>query len=260
MITTQFCKDFPKSIELFNLIQEKIITMNPEEVKAIYSTWSNNYDNNEKHNDKVLDVDRINPSILTEKNRSNGSLFGIDFPSWFGDYNSGKRIMIVGIDPLRNEVAFKNSDKKNNVIIGTPYGFHNSATPKVKKYAFAKQLSEKNFIYLTDIFKIYFKLDKGARRSYDIFSEEKNHFRLILLKELEIINPDLIISLGHLADFFFKSIIKQTDIAYKNLKHPSARPNILLKFLTDEGQKESTKHDDIKSSYSNIINNILLKK
>jgi uracil-DNA glycosylase len=126
-------------------------------------------------------------------------------PYWFGDISAKKRIMIVGIDPLRNENAFKQAkaDKNNHVLIGTPYALHSTKMREGRTrpyWEFINSLSQNNFVYLTDIYKTFFYTENSKKeRSYVYYRKNTsylNSIKDILAREINFLNPDLIITLG----------------------------------------------------------------
>lgn len=130
---------------------------------------------------------------------TNTTLCGIDFPIWFNDLNNAKKkIIILGIDPLRNIATFnkEKADIEKDVLIGTPYALHiKSMREKETRHYFdlIKKISEENFVYLTDVYKTYYMGSNNVRSYKDRVVE--NHLDL-LAKEFEIIQPDIIITLG----------------------------------------------------------------
>jgi hypothetical protein len=186
---------------LKNIISNNILNISQKEIDEMYDSWENDKNKSEIKRNFVKSDDFIHKNQNVPENVT---LKGIDFPTWFGDY-SNKRIVILGIDPLRSESVFErenNANIQSDVIIGTPYAFHEKETREdgCKSYwTFVNGLVESNnFVYCTDIFKTYFH-DKTTR-SYDNleFTKNKKH-REILIAELELIKPDLIIVFGGIA-------------------------------------------------------------
>lgn len=167
----------------------------------------------------VQETNILNYGIQMIPQNGKVNLLGIDLPSWFGNYEkSQKRIMIIGIDPMRNKKDFLNlkADFKKDIVFGTPYSFHMenmwNNTGKYKYYTqFVTSLVNNNFIYLTDIYKTFFYYDN--LRSYKYFehllkqknnpqnksNQGKNIFVEILKKEISTIQPDIIITLGNIS-------------------------------------------------------------
>ncbi|MCB6232200.1 uracil-DNA glycosylase family protein [Flavobacterium psychrophilum] len=190
---------------LKKIISDNILNVSGEEIDKMYNSWVQDKD--------IKEVKRnfVYPDVMIHKNQNipkNVSLKGIDLPTWFGDY-SNKKIVVLGIDPLRSESVFKrekNADIDNDVIIGTPYAFHEKETREkwcAGYWALVDGLVQLNhFVYCTDIFKTYYYNIESKRRSYSDsisgFTTNSYHSE-VLKKELELINPDLIIVFGKIA-------------------------------------------------------------
>uniref|UniRef100_A0AB33L280 Uracil-DNA glycosylase-like domain-containing protein n=1 Tax=Tenacibaculum sp. Pbs-1 TaxID=3238748 RepID=A0AB33L280_9FLAO len=200
-------------IEFYNNLK-KIITNNilniPEKkIDEMYDTWLETKDiidvkKNFVYSDKFIHNNQNIPQKVTLK--------GIDLPTWFGCYNN-KKIVVLGIDPRRNENHFlrDKANIENDVIVGTPYAFHEKETREswcASYWTFINGLVEmKNFVYCTSIFKTYYYNTSSETRSHKekCFVEKPNHLD-ILNKELELIKPDLIIAFGGVP---YKNITKK---------------------------------------------------
>ena len=139
---------------------------------------------------------------------------GIDFPTWinFNDNETGqkKRIMIVGIDALRS--CEKTMDY---LVLGTPYGFHDKCIrDKMKSYwDFIASLSKTYSVYLTDTFKVFYyegsKSDKlrsskdSKFTNPDLRCDGRDIHQYIFRKEVELVDPALIITLGQIPQIWF---------------------------------------------------------
>lgn len=201
--------------DLKNIIKQNILDIPIEHIDKMYETWHHNQDssfaiNNFVYDDKFIHKNQNIPENATRK--------GIDLPSWFGDYNTeGKKIIILGIDPLRSVNSFEyefqnlttsqvqNADVNTQVTIGTPYALHEKDTREnrfcIGYWTLVNKLKkEGNFVYCTDIFKTYYHNNSTKTRSYldKEFVDNSNH-REILISEFELINPDLIIIFGKIA-------------------------------------------------------------
>lgn len=132
--------------------------------------------------------------------------------------------MVVGIDPLRNE-----SELQKVISLGTPYHLHKNQG--LIYWQLIKGLIEQtnSTIYLTDTFKLYFKNE--GRRSYDIpaFTNPEADgngviHQEIFAREVEIVKPDLIVTLGKHPRLWFTSI-KDPRVSYKQLLEISNDPS-----------------------------------
>jgi hypothetical protein len=216
---------------LKDIISKNILNVSQEKIDKMYESWKNN------KNKSGIKINFVKSDDLIHKNQNipeNVTLKGIDLPTWFGNYNN-KRIVILGIDPLRDKNVFKrenNADIQSDVIIGTPYAFHEKDTREgwCKSYwTFVDGLVESNnFVYCTDIFKTYYYNKATKTRSYNDleFTKNKKH-REILIAELELIKPDLIIVFG--------------GIAHKKLLNKKSSPKISQKISKTKSSIELNK-------------------
>ena len=249
--------------DLKELIVNNVLAIPSSEIDKMYDYWELNKLNNETKDFKYLNFKY--PDNYIHENQhiplEGASLKGIDLPAWFGDDFSKKKVMILGIDPLRNKKGFKNECEKRNslnsvipleviydsieneVIIGTPYALHLSEAREGKcsvYWSFIEVLIENHFVYCTDVFKTYYYNDEKDIRSYrdeEFTIKNKNH-RDLLKKEIELIKPDVIIAFGNLVEFFLKDINLTTKVI--KLPHPSGANRIWNKILKDN-QEYKTK-------------------
>lgn len=189
--------------ELKSIIKNNILDVSIEDIDKMYSSWEKDKDKKEVKTNFVYSENLIHDNQKIPKDTS---LKGIDLPTWFGDY-SNKKIVVLGIDPLRNENVFERENKSNiynDVIVGTPYAFHERDSREnwcAGYWALIDGLvKSNNFVYCTDIFKTYYHNNSTKTRSYldPNFVNNYKH-REILFNELELIKPDLIIVFGKIA-------------------------------------------------------------
>ena len=187
---------------LRKLIINNVLKVTEGEIDKIYDSWLETKDKtgiktNFVYSENLIHNNQKIPQDVTVK--------GIDLPTWFGNYNNQK-IVILGIDPLRSENVFKreNANINEDVVIGTPYAFHEKDTREgwcANYWALIDGLvKDNNFVYCTDIFKTYYYDKTTKTRSYNDkrFIDNLKH-RDILISELELIKPDLIIVFGGIA-------------------------------------------------------------
>jgi len=231
---------------LLDLINKEITPgLSKSEISSFYRKWKENFDTNN------IDFDILTEAIASDFHiPDNKSLVGIDFPTWFNINTSNtKRIMILGIDPLRSVNAFEGYDLNNQTLIGTPYAMHRKSMREGNQgilrsyWGFVKSLIDKNYgIYLTDIFKVYFMSQNQRSYNHKYFIENKQkHLKQILEKEIEMINPDLIIVLGNKPlNLLGIQKIKITNKISKNLEYNgrSILPMVHLSGLASGGRKK----------------------
>ena len=139
---------------------------------------------------------------------------GIDFPIYFGNHTQNKnKIMIVAMDAKRtNQIGKK-------IVLGSVFNLHNykgRTTNENDYWKFVEPLLEDNFVYLTDIFKIYYETSitqKGSKSTL-LSNKDKDyttgkHLQLnktILEQEINLVKPNSIIALGNEAASALRSI------------------------------------------------------
>jgi hypothetical protein len=188
------------------ILSNEVIALYEDEIEIIYAKWGREF------SDNLLFLNDIkNKGLIREfQNVPHTScLNGIDFPTWFGDFKN-KKILFLGIDPMRNNKDFEKSkaDSVNDVIIGTPYAFHIRGFRETRTNSYWQVISEvskSNFVYVTDIYKTFFYTDNTKKiRSYEFWNKAENlsfnqNHRKLLIEEINLIEPDLIITFGALA-------------------------------------------------------------
>jgi hypothetical protein len=195
---------YPFYDDLKDLIINNILNLDHQKIDNMYEAWYADIDNTDRKKNTVLNENEIHEN----QNVPNDVILkGIDLPTWFGEY-SNRKIVVLGIDPLRNKANFKTDGANINsdVIIGTPYAFHEKSTREGSCASYWTLVDglvkSNNFVYCTDIFKTFFYNDKLKKRSYNDsnFSNNKNNnHRQLLIQELDLIKPDIIIVFGKIA-------------------------------------------------------------
>lgn len=187
-----------------NLISN-VIDIPAKQVDKIYNKWlSGNIASVIKQNG--LSITTINKTSIRDfySLPNDACLLGVDLPYWKGDLlSANKRIMVIGIDPYRDRTAFinaDNADTNNHVLLSTPFAFHVNKESSFKK--FINHLADDNYFYLTDVYKVYFSKKLKGFKSYNYYKEKAKQVpqvKEMLFKEIEIVNPHLIITLGNIS-------------------------------------------------------------
>ena len=129
---------------------------------------------------------------------------------------------------------------------------------------FIENLSQKNFGYITDIYKTFFYTDSSkSNRSYNFYKEQKlNKYKDILTSEIKIIKPDIIITLGNIAFNQLKTVKFDEKIEVIKMVHLSSATRVKHKnkFVEDELGREKKKGECFGLLYAEIIDNIINKK
>ena len=111
--------------------------------------------------------------------------------------------MVVAVDPLRRE---KEHQKK--ITIGTPFGFNSNQVGDYWKFLSALT-SQGYTAYLTDTFKMFFRSENKV--SSEIESYKHPDFDIhqeIFAREVKIVKPDLIVTLGTIPRVWFSNLKK----------------------------------------------------
>ena len=151
---------------------------------------------------------------LISRKEKRGAI-GLDLPTWFYQKPDAPFIMIVTQDPLRSAEWY--GDKKDerficyDAVVSTPFGLQDAHHREKgnggrRMWLLVRALFEKGYnVYLTDCRK-FFVYDHHESDVYTT-SEKMNLYRNILKEEIDIINPKLIVTLGHNADKSCRSLL-----------------------------------------------------
>jgi hypothetical protein len=193
--------------EMANIIQSNIIDCQAE---SIYKYLISN-------NDSYITVNKsklLSPFSEILKVKSPLKTFGIDLPIFIKSPEvNASTIMICAMDPLPplpDSLFWKNKnvDIENDVGFGTPFNIggdlKNPIGSMKTNIPFFKILNEKFNLYVTDIFKLFFRVEfQGgllASNSFNNYTElkknNKNVHASIIAEEINVVKPESIITLG----------------------------------------------------------------
>ena len=152
----------------------------------------------------------------------NSTLIGVDLPLFFKcPEPQAQTVMLVAQDPLRNPDHFSDF-KHEDVMIGTPFAQHSSYYREdAQKVVFTsiKHIIDKNYhVYVTDVYKVWMKDDKKKNNKGHELKNESTIFNHLLRKELDIIDPKIIITLGGVPEKIIKKLSKKFDLDF-NIHH-----------------------------------------
>lgn len=178
------------------------------------------------HIDVTLRVENLNPDLqLLLNSKSVLKNCGIDLPLWFGELNCAQRLIIVALDPKRNQTT-------KEITLGSVFSLHTAegrSTLRNNYWNFIEPLTKQGFVYVTDIFKLYYETMSEAKRSILLSNKDKSHiepgtpsgklYKKILEEEIAIIRPTRIITLGNEAAAAVKKIrnISTSDLAFRDV-------------------------------------------
>ncbi len=130
---------------------------------------------------------------------------GIDLPIYFGDPKSNHKIMIVAMDPKRI------GQEPGVYTLGSVFSLHTNegrSTNKNDYWKFIEPMISDNFVYLTDIYKLYYESfsEVNGRKNHIVSNKDKSFIgkdtipfkinKQILDAEIKIVQPTKIIALG----------------------------------------------------------------
>jgi hypothetical protein len=132
---------------------------------------------------------------------------GSDLPCWW--HAPGKPVvMVLALDALRSPYNDERIDREM-VSLSTPFTLHDTPTRVQKRtgyWRFIEALISECSVYVTDLYKVYFK-DAGGRASHALgdYTAHPLHARALAL-ELELVRPDVVITMGNVAASGFRSL------------------------------------------------------
>jgi hypothetical protein len=243
---------------ILNLL-ESLLKISQDKIKKIYKEFDFNIDRySDKHwNDfkfyqKHIYKPKYKDSIEVY---NSASLIGIDLPIMLSNETEefDKTIMIVGEDPLRKDKDFKN--RKSEVVIGTPYAFHSKYYREKRTKVYWKvveHIISKGFrVYLTDIFKVWVE---GEKKKLFFKADDEKFFIDLLQKEIEILNPDLLITFGNKSRDFVTAKISYPESKQLFFPHPTGSNNSIWSQILNEKATNDAKIQHLTNEFSQRVN------
>jgi uracil-DNA glycosylase len=203
---------------------------NQIDVSSYYTSMINHYENDLPFEiGNSLNIANLNLNFKTLLTKPKGfSNIGIDLPVFFDNALSiNNRIMIIAMDPKRN------GQNNNQITLNSVFSLHSKRngreTNKNDYWNFIGPLTKNNFVYITDVYKLYYessfeengKLHKKLSNKDPEFigkhTAAYNQNKLILEKEINFVKPNKIISLGNESAMALKSImnIKTNELVFE---------------------------------------------
>lgn len=184
------------------LLKNKLI--NPKVgIDAVYN-WLFDYFKNQFNGDVSLSDISLFKNELTDQfafiKNKNIRTIGIDFPILLSKEKNRPVLMICAMDPLRAET----NETLNNEEIGfwVPFSIINSIDSKNNKSSdrsnltFFHTLLETHDIYVTDIYKVFYREGQRISNTQKEFKKLSIH-KDILENEIKIIKPQAVLTLGN---------------------------------------------------------------
>lgn len=220
-----------RCIDILCKDDEGLFTLDAKEcIKSIYETMRKDIDKDDYHiygiSGKFLNTTKIYTTTLIKKD---GSMYaGHDLPVWLKDPDKAKyRVLVLSQDPRRNK------DEMQDVEIGisTPFGLHSAKWRSNRNKGLVhwlfkeliEEYGEELSVYYTDLYKLRGVDVRNVQKS-KLDSPNLGYYKCILMKEIELFDPNIIFLMGKKAQQSFNTI--KRDIAIKNVvpvPHPNAR-------------------------------------
>ncbi len=197
--------------EISKILQDHFIN---SDIDNYYQKMIDSFDVSEKAilgKLELKDLIGISEFLLAKQHLSN---LGIDLPIYFGDYTQNKnKIMIVAMDAKRS------GQKEKEIVLGSVFDLHTKTGRETNAndyWDFIEPLLKDNFVYLTDIYKIYYEtiIIKKGKETRIVSNKDKtytsgepySHNKTIIKAEINLIKPNLIIAIGKDAADALKTI------------------------------------------------------
>ena len=185
------------------LLKNKLI--NPKVgIDAVYN-WLFDYFRNQFNGDVTLSDISLFKNELTDQfalvKNKNTRTIGIDFPILLSSGKNRPVLMVCAMDPLRKESNDYSQDDK--ISFWVPFSIINSIDSKNNKSSdrsnltFFHTLLETHDIYVTDIYKVFFREGKRKSNTQKEYTKENPVHKDILNNEINIIKPQAILTLGN---------------------------------------------------------------
>ena len=195
------------STEIISLLENNLI--NPKEglysqYKALEIYGANDVDSETGFVSKQF----LNPEFSTLIQVKESCNLAVDLPVYLANESSKVNIMICAMDPLSNHI---NDDK---IGLWNPFSIlrnpENYSGSDASNHSFFTPLKNEFNLYITDIYKLYFKHKEKKSNSIPSYTKLKLH-TTILKQEIKIISPQFIITLGNASKNALLGIFKDTD-------------------------------------------------
>lgn len=200
---------------------------------SMYETLIQHYNDIAVEENSLLEISKHDiigyGDLLQKKEVKN---LGIDLPIYFGNPSQEQRIMIVAMDPKRN------GQKNDHVSVGSVFALHQYAARHTKRndyWKFIEPLTANHFVYLTDVFKLYYETSASQNGRQSIllsnkdpeFTANNRHSfqtnKLILEEEINLVKPTTIIALGNEAAGALKALCdiktNELEIIHNNIHY-----------------------------------------
>lgn len=192
---------------------------------------------------------------------SNNAVTSLDLPIWFTPLNPIKWIVLLSQDPMPRSKWYNDC---RDAVCSSPFGLHTRTWRERgngggRIWGLVKNLTQNNIgVYLTDIRKFYFRTSDEKRKYIAPSNEIIEIYRSLLLEELEIIKPNIIVTLGNQSASALSDLINlKITPKILNLPHFSGHAQGAIKeFFNIPKDEKFTIEKQVLSYTTFIINNL----
>ena len=198
--TSDFIVSIPDEIKI--LLQDYLIQPKVG-IDAVYNWfygyYTNQFSGEEFHAEMCLFKNELDDRFSGIKEK-NARTIGIDFPILLSKGKNRPVLMICAMDPLREDSS--DSSKIDDISFWVPFSIINSMESKQNKpsdrsnLSFFHTLLETHDVYVTDIFKVFYREGQSISNTQKEFKQLSVH-KDILEREIKIVNPQAILTLGN---------------------------------------------------------------
>ena len=164
--------------KIAQVLKTNIYTENVD-VFSLYHTMISAYDSPESNSlfsevRALSEIDNFQKFLETKEEQPFN--IGIDLPVYFGDPLSNHKIMIVAMDPKRI------GQEPGVYSLGSVFSLHTNEGRSTKKndyWKFIEPMISDNFVYLTDIYKLYYESfsEVNGRKTHVVSNKDKSFIR-----------------------------------------------------------------------------------
>ncbi len=200
--SSQILISIPDGIK--EMLEEKLIqsSVGIEEIYSwIFDYFNHQFNGREEPNGFKIFVNELSSAYANVKLKELRTI-GIDFPILLSKGTKKPIVMVCAMDPLRDETDV--SEISTEIGMWVPFSAINNPNNKNYKMkpsdkrnlSFFHTLLETNDLYLTDAFKLFYREGKELSNGQTEFKKLSVH-REILEKEIQLVQPEAIVSLGN---------------------------------------------------------------
>lgn len=201
---------------------------------------------------------------LSRRTDKKGAI-GLDFPTWFFKSPDAPFILIVSQDPLRSAKWYGDKEDENFIcrdsVVSSPFGLHDAhhrekGNGGKRMWLLVRELLDRGYnVYLTDCRK-FFVYSHSESDAYTT-PAKMNLYRNILKEEIAVIDPKLIVTLGHSADKSCRTLLGDDSRLSGYIPHFCGTAGHKIKEFF--GLESKTDIDELAKLYADHIETLVKK-